>query len=253
MKNTAITLVLLIFMFGCDTDKSSSEVIESGVSKDSLAGITKNYLKFDAVNTIVEIDSISDYVMYPLVISDQEESSLGGSFGSSYGSKSIYWNIIFYNTQTGEYHLLDEKKKMLIGSYNFGSLSSIESKYETDFRTNKGRDIYYTITVSDYNKDGNLDSKDPQYLFMSDNEGRNLKQISPNNMNVESWSIIEKTGKLLIQAKKDTDGDKLFGNKDEIIPYVFDLKTAKSIKEIFNLKFRNETQKIFEKQFFENK
>lgn len=66
-------------------------------------------------------------------------------------------------------------------------------------------------------------------------------------MNVDSWRTIEKTGKLLIQERKNTDGDKLFKNEDEIIPFVVDLKTSKNIKEIFNSKFKKETQKLFGK------
>ena len=251
MKKTIVTLTLIIFLFSCETHKSHSERIRAESVKDSSEVITKNHLNF---NTIVKIDSILDYVMYPLEISKEAQSDLGGSYGeSSYGRKNFYWNIIFYNTKTQEYHLLDDNKKMLISSYDFNVQSSMNSNYEVKFHKMKGNNIYYDITVLDYNKDGHLDSKDPHYLFMSDNEGRNFKQISPDSMSVNGWNVIEKTGKLLIQARKDTDGDKLFNNEDEIIPFVFDLKSGENIKEIFNPKFKKEAQKLFEKQFFKNK
>src|SRR5258705_294707 len=75
----------------------------------------------------------------------------------------------------------------------------------------------------DFNKDGKLNSDDPNYLFISDKAGRHFKQISPENMNLNSWETIKETNKILMMATKDTNGDKKFDDKDETIPLVYDL------------------------------
>lgn len=225
-------------MLSCETRKLSSERIKIDSLKDDSEKMIQNHLNFGGV---IKIDSISDYVMYPLSLSGDEESGSQNYDVSSYDAKKPYWNIIFYNTKTEESHLLYVGEKMMVNTYYLSLQPMINKNYQVEFHKKKDNNIYYDITMLDYNKDGYLDAKDPHYLFMSDNQGKNFKQLSPNNMNVVIWEAIEKTGKILIQARKDIDGDKLFKSTDEIIPFVLDLKTGKNIKEIFNHTFKKET------------
>ena len=104
MEKAVATLTLIILLFSCETRKSSSERIKIDSSKDDSEDVIQNHLKF---GTAIEIDSLSDYVMYPFEISQEVESDLGASYGrSSYDRKNHYWNIIFYNTKTEEYHCI---------------------------------------------------------------------------------------------------------------------------------------------------
>lgn len=178
----------------------------------------------------VLIDS-SENVMYPLVNNTVDDDG-GGSFSS--GRSKTYWNIIFYNTATKKYHLLDTGRKMIINNYNT-SYAAREYEYADSYSSDytgpaslnvikQGSYIFYSIIVDDFDKNGVLDSADPEYLFISDKDGNNFKQISPANANVNSWVLIEKTGKVLMQTVTDTNNDKKFTDETIVVSYVYDLK-----------------------------
>ena len=69
-------------------------------------------------------------------------------------------------------------------------ISSFDIKYSSgdnvDIAFSK-RNIFYKVSVDDYNQDKKLTSDDPEYLFVSDKEGNNFRQISPTGYNLKSW------------------------------------------------------------------
>ncbi|MES2062910.1 MAG: hypothetical protein V4456_13375 [Bacteroidota bacterium] len=197
----------------------------------------------------VQIDS-SEYVMYPLANKQKDDD--GGSFISKgkFDSKT-YWNIIFYNTITRKSYLLNKKGKMIILSYNqnrYDSYSS-DNNYQTLGVTQAKGYILYSVISSDFNNDGRLDYHDPEYLFISDKQGNNFKQISPNDKNVLSWQLIEKSGVVLINTVTDKNNDKVFDEKDVTIPYTYDLKTGKPAEEVFPTEFNEIVNKAHNQQW----
>jgi len=209
-------------------------------------------LKLD-FNEPVFIDS-SAVVMYPLTLENNDEEDRGLS--SSYSSPATYWNIIFYNTATGRYHLLDDKRKMVIYSYdpkNSDTGSSSSSEFREGGYNQVDNLLYYSITITDFNNDGKLNSDDPTYLFVSDKNGKNFKQVSPNNVNVSSWQTIKKTNKVLLQVTKDSNNDKEFTDKDETNPMVYDLNKAGTSKEIFTEEFKETLKNTLDIQWTKEK
>ena len=86
--------------------------------------------------------------------------------------------------------------------------------------------------------------------FITDKEGKNLKQISPKSMNVVDWKLIPKTNKIIINARKDINGNKNFDeNEDELINLEFDLNTQKSAKLIFDKKDQDSLINNFKKNW----
>ena len=246
------TIIALTFGLISCTDQTNNPVENKPLSEaQQIDKLDKLNIDF---NEPIQIDS-SVYVMYPLSFNNnEEESKVLGS--SSYGSPATYWNIIFYNTANGEYHLLDDKRKMVIYSYdprnsNVGSSSSssefgefIESGFNQVDKL-----LYYSVTILDFNKDGKLNAQDPNYLFISDKLGKNFKQVSPENFNVTNWQTIKGTNKILIQATKDTNNDKKFNDKDETIPMVYDLNINGISKDIFKDDFKIKLKKQLDDQW----
>ena len=194
--------------------------------------------------------------MYPLKLNNNNEEGSGlGSSSSSYSSPTTFWNIVFYNTANGECHLLDDKRKMVIFSYNprnsnVGSSSSSDfNEYLENGYNQVDKLLYYSLTTLDYNKDGKLNAEDPNYLFISDKAGKNFKQVSPDNLNVTNWQTIKGANKILIQVTKDTNNDKKFNDKDETIPMVYDLNTNGISKDIFNDEFKIKLKKQLDEQW----
>ncbi len=247
MQKILIVLILTLVIISCinNTDKTTNnKPLTETQLKEKLSKLKLDFNEPVLINSSV-------YVMYPLILkkSDEEEES---SFSSSRYKPTVYWNIIFYNTETGEYHLLDDTLKMAIYSYNSrteytSSLSSKDFYYDGYNQVN--RLIYFSIRTKDFNNDGKLNSNDPNYLFITDKAGGHFKQISPNNMNVESWKIIENTNKILLLVTKDTNGDKYFNYKDETFPLLYDMKKNTTSSEIFDNDFKTELKKQLDKQW----
>jgi hypothetical protein len=69
---------------------------------------------------------------------------------------------------------------------------------------------------------------------MSDKQGNNFRQISPDNYNVISWEVVTGTSTIILQAQKDDNGDKKFDQNDRVIPLAVDLSIDKVAKETFS-------------------
>lgn len=238
--------VICITISACGSEpKNAGEETLSDTSAVSDKSVSYN---LDSDNT-VQIDS-SEYVMYPLANKQQDDDS--GSFISKDRGTNTYWNIIFYNTATKKSHLLNDSKKMVIVSYNqdnSDSYSSGKSKYQSLDITQVKSYIFYSVITTDFNKDGRLDYHNPAYLFISDKQGNNFKQISPDYKNVVNWQLIEKSGAVLFNTVTDKNNDKVFDEKDVTIPYTYDLKTGKPAEEVFPAEFSEMVNKAHNKQW----
>ena len=216
-----------------------------------------NALKLD-FETPVRLDS-SAYVMYPLLL-DRKKDEKGDYFSSSSGDGGglLFWNISFYNTSTGEYHLLDDQRKMLISAYDLkednahfrSSSSGLVSGGRVQAGINEAEKlIFYTIRTTDFNHDGMLDGRDPAYLFVSDKTGRNFRQISPDSAHVDEWLALSHTNNVLLQINRDTNGDKKFDSKDEVTPMIYSTATGAAAKDVFSPEFRVKTKQQLNAQW----
>lgn len=99
--------------------------------------------------------------------------------------------------------------------------------------------IVYTVVSKDYNLNNELDEDDPNYLYVSDKEGNNFRQISPEDCHIISWDIVKGTSKIIMQGQLDENGDKKFDVNDRIIPFIVDLKSMNPAAEIFDSSYVN--------------
>src|SRR5829696_126597 len=225
LKQLPIVITILI-LTACNDTKHDVN-LQKDLKNDSTAKASQIIFAEPQI-----IDS-SHTIIYPLLFEKTSYSSYGSSGG---GEKTSYWNLIFYNTETAQQHLLTSDKKMLIYSINLsGSSSSSSSSYIWTnginiFKSN----IIYTAVSKDYNLNNQLDQDDPTYLYVSDKEGGNFRQISPEDYNVISWDVVKATSKIIMQGQKDENGDKKFDDNDKMIPLIVDLTLMKPASETFN-------------------
>jgi hypothetical protein len=150
----------------------------------------------------------SDYVMIPASIKDNNQNRGSYLDSSAYSEKDIQlYNIIFFNKINGEKNLL-LKKKAIISSFDF-----LEKKEAGKPST---RFWLYRIIENDTNKDNKLNSQDAIIGYISDSSGRNLQQITPNNTQLISWTIVQSVGAIFIKIIQDSDNDKKFTQRDNI-------------------------------------
>ena len=223
-KLLSIILTLLI-LTGCNDTKHDVN-LQQNIKNDTTAKAIQILFAEPQI-----VDS-SHIIIYPLLFEKISYESYGSSGG---GEKTSYWNLIFYNTETAQHHLLTSDKKILIYSINLSSSSSSSSSdiWKNGINIFKSN-IIYTAVSNDYNSNNQLDQDDPNYLYVSDKEGNNFRQISPEDYNITSWDVVKGTSKIIMQGQKDVNGDKKFDAKDATIPLVVDLTLIKPAVEAFD-------------------
>lgn len=224
---------ILLLLLNCrnsqneSVENNSNAVVEN--QKDSLKIQTH---KFTEINN-------SGILIFPLEMAESDYKRRTdykdvGNFG--------HWNLVFYNSHTGEHHLLS-KEKMIIESY------SSQYKNEVKEEDDKLPFLFYKIKVDDYNQDKLLDHRDPTYLFITDLEGKNLKQISPKNMDLISWDYIKSSNQFLISSKIDSDKNKKFDHYDEIQSFLLPVDSLDQSKELFSEEFKDELKELFKRDW----
>jgi len=208
---------------------------------DSVAVVNnpKNNLNIQT-NSFSEIDS-SGILMFPLSMGESERD--GGSLSYKEMPSNSYWNIIFLNSKTNEYHLLSDRK-MLIRNYDF----KYSSNNNVDI-AQTSRQIFYSITSDDLNKDKKLTDEDPKYLFVSDKEGKKFIQISPSNYDLQNWQFIKSVNKVLMTVKKDSDKNNKFDEKDEVTTFEIEMDKGTEPKEIFSSDFKNKLKILYDRDW----
>jgi len=192
---------------------------------------TKNKAMISAFDDAVPLDSTS-FVMYPLTLGTSGNGEEELKRYSSESANGPYWNIAFYDLRTGNANLLVSDRVIRINSFQ------------------KLKDIMvYNVTAEDYNGDGKLDHKDPDYLFTSDLAGKSFKQITPNHMDVRSFRVIQHARVILIQTVEDSNKDKKFEDGDVIVPMIFGTGKMDVAKETFSASFKAELNKAFDKLY----
>lgn len=236
MRKQLITPLVLLIATICSCSDSGGTFSRSGGKKIAPEKKAEKTLSF---NNLVIIDS-SEYVMFPLTYGGIEER--GEYYKSS--RTDLYWNIIFYNTLTKKYHLLDSSRKMVIKAY-YGTGTS---EYQVKANEHQSNAMFYDVVTTDYNNDKDIDGDDPQYLFTSDKAGKNFYQISPPGLHVKDWSIVRKTEVILMQTQKDSNGDRKFNEDDQLITYRYDFKTKQPAQPVFDKAFTNQLKALYKKQ-----
>ncbi len=245
MPTRLIFLSAILFFASCNENKQQPPGKATGnAATDSAAIVNDPASNFNVqAKSFTEIDS-SGILMFPLPLASTTRES-GGFSSGSYNSDYIssYWNIIFLNTNTNESHLLTDKK-IFIKSYNF--------KYNSDANENillTTRFIFYNAVAEDYNKDKSLNNDDPEYLFVSDKEGNNFRQVSPAGYDLLNWQFIKASNKIIMTVRKDSDKNNKFDNKDEVSTFEINIDKDTTPKEVFTTDFKNKLKLLFDKDW----
>ncbi|MBS1578003.1 MAG: hypothetical protein JST29_00010 [Bacteroidetes bacterium] len=235
-----LAIIFILISCGQEQQEQTTEGNPTNAVVDSVAIINdpKNNLNIQT-NSFSEIDS-SGILMFPLSMGETERD--GGSFSYKEMPSNSYWNIVFLNSKTNEYHLLSERK-MLINNYDVKYSSNT-----IDIPQTKNH-IFYSITTDDYNKDKKLTQEDPNYLFVTDKNGNNFRQISPSNYHLQNWEFIKSVNKVIMTVKKDSDKNNKFDDNDEVTTFEIDIDKGTEAKEIFLLEFKNKLKILYDRDW----
>ena len=100
-----------------------------------------------------------------------------------------------------------------------------------------------------FRSDKKLTDEDPKYLFTSDKEGNNFRQISPSNYDLQNWQFIKSVNKVLMTVKKDSDKNNKFDEKDEVTTFEVEIDKGTEPKEIFSSDFKNKLKILYDREW----
>lgn len=128
-------------------------------------------------------------------------------------------NLLFYNLFTGEsYPLIKDSIHIL----SF----ALHKEFEKPL-------IFYRVVRSDYNKDKKYNGSDPVMLYISNLDGTNFQQITPENEYFVDYTLYEKTNSILIKTSIDSNKDLKFLKDDETNFRKMNLSTPAFAENIF--------------------
>lgn len=236
-------ILVFLLMSSCNNQKQEQQGntgnTENAVDTLAVFNDPKNKLNIEA-SDFFEIDS-SGIFMFPLGMNENKREGSGQFYSSTPGN--AYWNIIFLNTHTGEQHLLSNKK-MWIKNYSFNY-----AERPAQMMHKENNLIFYTITTDDYNKDDKWNDADPVYLFVTDADGKNFKQISPAQHQVLNWKYAKGTNKIIMTVKKDSDANRSFDQKDEVLIYTWMPGADAAAVEMLKPGFKKAIKQLYHQQW----
>ena len=242
MTRLIIIFLAICFIGSCGQNNPDLQSPQNTVNPivDSVAILDdpKNNLNIQT-NSFTEIDS-SGILLFPLTMGESENDR---NLSYKEMPDNSFWNIIFFNSNTNEYHLLSDRK-MLIRNYDFKYRNNENIDIE---QTN--RHIFYSVTSDDYNQDNKLTEQDPTYLFISDKAGNNFRQISPANYDMQNWQFIKSVNKVLLTAKKDSDKNNKFDDNDEVATFEVEIDKGTEPKEVFSTDLKNKLKILYDRDW----
>ncbi len=231
------TITIVLLLFSCNQRQERIQVVENeNLNQKQIDSVLDHY-NFE-YESLIFIDSTQQAI---LPITTQKPRGGGRLSSSSYEAESYpqYWNIIFYNIESGQTNLLT-KSKMRISNYhaNLRNVGPIISK-----------SIIYEICDTDNDKDNQLTYIDPEQLFISGPDGSNLTRLSPLGEHIHDFKVVPNSDKIIFSTQRDTNNDLIFDQKDELIWYLVDVSKEMKPIEIINKAERKEIENLYFNQW----
>lgn len=128
-------------------------------------------------------------------------------------------NLLFYNKLSGKTYPLTTDSLHILSF-------AIHSEFKNPL-------LFFRIVKKDINGDSKFNSKDAVILFVSDPEGKNLVQITPENEQFFDYFYYPETQTILVKTAIDIDKSKTFTPQDETNFREMKLDTPAFGREIF--------------------
>ena len=129
-------------------------------------------------------------------------------------------NLLFYDMFT------QESYPLVLDSLHILSFA-LHKEYDRDL-------IFYRVVKKDFNEDMKYNSLDPVMLYVSDLDGRNFTQITPDDQHFLDYTYYKETQSIMIKTVLDSDKNKAFMSNDETSFSSMKIMEPAKAKEIFS-------------------
>ena len=251
-------VVILLIMFFLDTSKRQKQ---QGLRLNTNDSTETNERKQQILvyGDYMDLDS-TDYLLIPLGMKTLEnqkglrsktasttssmEENISGSYQMyKYNFYSLDFencnNIIFYNKQSEETHLLLQKPA-IISQFYF-------PYYDKEYKGKRYWFILLGIREDDTNADGYINSDDAEKVYVADLSGANMIQINPDNTQLVDWYIDSATKSILLKVRYDSNNDQKFNYTDEVDILKTTIDNLAQGRAIINSEIKKNIQGILKK------
>jgi len=152
-----------------------------------------------------------------------------------YGSSSVN-DVSFTISNLGEYEITGYLQNLKFQAVDSDSIRALSDKpililtatyLKPVADKTQNKVMVYTLTDSDTNKDGKIDTSDIKTLYLSDISGENFTKVSADLEELVDWSLVESKNRLYFRTIEDTNQKGQFDKNDVLHYNYIDLASKK--------------------------
>lgn len=211
--------IVVILLSSCREEVQKPKVIYDA-SKSGV--VTKvDSTQIEIADLPIQIEG-TDYLIHP--VGDLRVFEKGSK--ARYGSSSVN-DVSFTISNLGEYEITGYLQNLKFQKIDSDSISSLTDKpvliltatyLKAVADRTQNQVMVYTLTDSDTNKDGKIDTGDIKTLYLSDVNGENFTKVSTDLEELVDWSLIESKNRLYFRTIEDTNQNGQF-DKNDVLHY----------------------------------
>ena len=212
--------LVVIFLTGCRDEVKKPKVIYDTSNKSGV--VTKNdSTQIEIADLPIQMEGTS-YLIHP--VGDLRVFEKGSK--ARYGSSSVN-DVSFTISNLGEYEITGYLQNLKFQKVDSDSIRPLSDKpvliltatyLKTVADRTQNQVMVYTLTDSDTNKDGKIDTGDIKTLYLSDISGDNFTKVSTDLQELVDWSLIESKNRLYFRTIEDTNQNGQF-DKNDVLHY----------------------------------
>ncbi|KIO53524.1 CREC-EF hand family protein [Flavobacterium hibernum] len=231
MKNSLkyIALVIIGTLVSCKDEAQKPKVIYDAGSKSNVVAKTDS-TQIEIADLPIQMEG-TNYLIHP--VGDLRVFEKGSK--ARYGSSSVN-DVSFTISNLGEYEITGYLQNLKFQKVDSDSIRPLSDKpvliltatyLKTVADRTQNKVMVYTLTDSDTNKDGKIDTSDIKTLYLSDISGEHFTKVSEDLQELVDWSLIESKNRLYFRTIEDTNQNGQFDKNDVLHYNYIDLGSKK--------------------------
>jgi len=223
-----IALILIGTVISCREEVQKPKVSYGASNKVS---ITKtDTTQIEIADLPIQLEG-TNYLIHP--VGDLRVFERGSK--ARFGSSSVN-DVSFTISNLGEYEITGYLQNLKFQKVDSDSIRPLSDKpvliltatfLKTVSDKTHNNVMVYTLTDSDTNKDGKIDTSDIKTLYLSDISGENFTKVSADLQELVDWSLIESKNRLYFRTIEDTNQNGQFDKNDVLHYNYIDLASKK--------------------------
>ncbi|MFH6999230.1 hypothetical protein ACHRVZ_14940 [Flavobacterium sp. FlaQc-57] len=222
MKNSLkyIALVIIGTLVSCRDEAQKPKVIYDAANKTNVVAKTDS-TQIEIADLPIQMEG-TNYLIHP--VGDLRVFEKGSK--ARYGSSSVN-DVSFTISNLGEYEITGYLQNLKFQKVDSDSIRPLSDKpvliltatyLKTVADKTQNKVMVYTLTDSDTNKDGKIDTSDIKTLYLSDISGEHFTKVSEDLQELVDWSLIESKNRLYFRTIEDTNQNGQF-DKNDVLHY----------------------------------